>query len=294
MLVLVFGHKGYLGSAIIKLMTELSIKYVCASARLDNEIAVIRDLDFHQPTHVFCCAGRTHGGKYHTIDYLEQSGKLVENIRDNLFSQIMLAMICKDRDVHCTIVGTGCIYESEYDLDGKACDKFTEHDPPNFFGSSYSTVKGFTDRLLQSSALSNTCLNVRIRMPFSSEPNSRNTLTKLLSYEDICSLENSITTIDLFKHVLHMMDRKTTGSINLCHPGGISHEQILGLYQKYVDPNHEYNLVDRKQLFNMLPAERSNTVLDTTRLESLFEVPSALEAMKSLIKEYGQNVNADK
>ena len=47
------------------------------------------------PTHIMAFIGRTHGvvdGKpYLTIDYLEQKGKLKDNIRDNLYSPLVLA-----------------------------------------------------------------------------------------------------------------------------------------------------------------------------------------------------------
>ena len=43
---------------------------------------------------------------------------------------------------------------------------------PNFFGSSYSVVKGFTDRLMK--LYDENVLNLRIRMPITGEQNSRN------------------------------------------------------------------------------------------------------------------------
>jgi len=47
-------------------------------------------------THVLCCTGRTHGGNYKTIEYLEGGPeKDFENIRDNLYCPLALAIICK-------------------------------------------------------------------------------------------------------------------------------------------------------------------------------------------------------
>jgi 3,5-epimerase/4-reductase len=45
-----------------------------------------------------------------STDYLEKPGKLVENVRDNLFAPIALAILCKDRGIHFTYMGTGCIF----------------------------------------------------------------------------------------------------------------------------------------------------------------------------------------
>ena len=91
--------------------------------------------------------GRTHGcigdKKYATIDYLEQKGKLLENVRDNLYSPMALSLICKERNIHYTYLGTGCIFKfDENHPFGKKVNGFLEKSLPNFFGSAYSTVKG--------------------------------------------------------------------------------------------------------------------------------------------------------
>ena len=70
----------------------------------DEEKEKEKELNTINPTHVFCFIGRTHGSIddkiYTTIDYLEQPGKLVDNIRDNLFSPITLAKICENNNIH--------------------------------------------------------------------------------------------------------------------------------------------------------------------------------------------------
>ncbi len=76
-------------------------------------------------------------------------------------------------------MGTGCIFD--YDQAhpfGQVDTGFVEKDLPNFFGSSYSTVKGYTDRLMHA-LYDKTTLNVRIRMPITDEINARNFITKI-------------------------------------------------------------------------------------------------------------------
>ena len=87
------------------------------------------------PTHVISFIGRTHGfieaGGYsiNTIDYLEFPGKLTENIRDNLFSPLVLADTCKKMNIHYSYIGTGCIFCNDTlnlkDFDG--FDGFSEN-----------------------------------------------------------------------------------------------------------------------------------------------------------------------
>jgi hypothetical protein len=62
-------------------------------------------------THVLCCTGRTHGGGYKTIEYLEGGPERAdENIRDNLYCPIALAEICHQQRLHYTYVGTGYLF----------------------------------------------------------------------------------------------------------------------------------------------------------------------------------------
>ena len=85
---LVYGSKGWIGKQFIKMIENYD--YLMGESRLNDIEAVKKELFDKEPTHVFCFIGRTHGkiGEkvYTTIDYLEQKGKLVDNIRDNLFS----------------------------------------------------------------------------------------------------------------------------------------------------------------------------------------------------------------
>ena len=64
---------------------------------------------------------------------------------------------------------------------GKEINGFTEESKPNFFGSGYSIVKGFTDQMMH---LFPNVLNLRIRMPIIGEPNGRNFITKISTYEN--------------------------------------------------------------------------------------------------------------
>jgi len=63
-----------------------------------------------------------------------------------------------------------------------------------FFGSSYSIVKGFTDRLMK--LYGDSALTVRIRMPITDEFNERNFITKITNYQKVCSIPNSMTVLN--------------------------------------------------------------------------------------------------
>lgn len=270
MLVLVYGHKGWIGQQVCQLLSAKGHTWVGGVSRVDNVDDVRLELMRCKGlTHVFCVIGRTHGPGCNTIDYLEGEGKLVENIRDNLFAPVMLAMLCRDLGIHMTYIGTGCIFNSidnRGELVVSGMCGYTENDLPDFFGSSYSIVKGFTDRIMDRMP---DCLNLRIRMPITGSVNGRNFITKITGYQKICSIDNSMTVLDdLLPIVIDMMDDFETGTYNLVNPGVINHNRILEMYRLIVDNAFSWQNMDLAMQDGILACKRSNNKLDTTKLEN--------------------------
>jgi 3,5-epimerase/4-reductase len=264
MKVLVFGSKGWIGSMFINILKSSQIDYKCAESRADNIDDVKTEIFEYNPTHVVSFIGRTHGPGYSTIDYLEQEGKLVENINDNLFAPFVLAQFSSIYNYHYTYLGTGCIFKYKTQGIYEEANGFDEESLPNFFGSSYSVVKGFTDRMMH---LYKNVLNLRIRMPIVESPNPRNFITKITNYKKICSIPNSMTVLtELLPYVLDMMKNNTSGTINLVNPGLISHNEILEMYKEIVDPNFTWENFTIEEQRQILKADRSNNYLDTTKL----------------------------
>ena len=98
--------------------------------------------------------------------------------------------------------------------------------------------------------------------------NTRNFITKITTYEKICSIPNSMTVIpELLPKVLDMMKNRVTGTINLTNPGLISHNEILEMYKEIVDTNFVWKNFSEKEQRNILTSDRSNNYLDTQKLE---------------------------
>uniref|UniRef100_A0A6C0HHR4 NAD(P)-binding domain-containing protein n=1 Tax=viral metagenome TaxID=1070528 RepID=A0A6C0HHR4_9ZZZZ len=294
MKLLIYGHKGWIGTQFVSFIKkDNSIDYILGQSRVDDTEVLLKELDTITPTHVISFIGRTHGTigekEYTTIDYLEQPGKLVENLRDNLFSPLSLAMACKERKLHYTYIGTGCIFNYK-DIDQEHFDLndngFNENDVPNFFGSGYSIVKGFTDRLMHQ--LSDTVLNLRIRMPIIEEDCPRNFITKITNYRNICSVPNSMSVLtELLPIALRMLKSGMTGTINLTNPGVISHNEILEMYKEYVEPTFTWENFSIEEQRKVIACERSNNLLDTSRLEAFApEVRPITEAVREIMKNY--------
>jgi dTDP-glucose 4,6-dehydratase len=292
--ILIYGAEGWIGQQVIFFLDKLldtGLKYFKGKARVDNVEELEDEMLQIKPSHVLCIIGRTHGKIgdkiFSTIDYLEQDGKLVDNVRDNLFSPIVLAQLSqKFKGPHLTYFGTGCIFEyDESHLFGIEKNGFLENSNPNFFGSSYSIIKGFTDRLMH---LFPNVLNLRIRMPINSDKNSRNFITKITSYEKTISIPNSMTVLpELIPIAIDMMLDNLTGTINLVNPGLISHNEILEIYKEIVDPNFEWKNFSIEEMNSITDCKRSNNYLDTSKLKSLYpEVLPIKESVRMCLLNY--------
>ena len=296
---LVYGHRGWIGTQVCELIRQrgggedIVLQGV---ARANDVQGVEEEITSLRPDRIVSLIGRTYGPGYTTIDYLEQKGKLVENLNDNLYSPLVLATLAKKHSIHYTYMGTGCIftYDQSHPLpahgaedqtgggqedstvsSSSAADSvheadelgFTESSPPNFFASAYSTAKGFTDALMQLQ-FPTSALNVRIRMPITSDTSMRNFITKITRYERICSISNSMSVLpELLPIMLDMAAHKEVGTVNLTNPGYISHNQILTMYRDIVDPTFTWKNFTQEQQSQILAAGRSNNVLATRRLQ---------------------------
>ena len=260
---LLFGHKGWIGKQLFELLKLNSdVEIITTDIRVDNYDEIEKFIINTKPDRIISVIGRTYGDNMNSIDYLEQKGNLKININDNLYSPLNLALISNKYNIHFTYMGTGCIfngYEQEY----------TEDDDPNFFGSSYSIVKGFTDKIIKK--FDNT-LNVRIRMPITNDITSnRNFINKIINYKKICSMNNSMTVLpDLLPLMIDMIMKKEIGTINLTNPGYISHNEILELYKENINPDFKWENMTIEEQNNILLSERSNNILNTEKLKKLY------------------------
>jgi 3,5-epimerase/4-reductase len=289
-MLLIFGGKGWIGSQFCKLLK--SEEYILSSYRADDTENIEKEIKENNITHIVSFIGRTRGPGYTTIDFLENKDRLKDNLNDNLYCPLSLAFLSLKYNLHYTYMGTGCIfaYENIENLDLNKEHKYSEEDKPNFTGSAYSTVKGYTDSLFHNEIFQNNVLNVRIRMPITAEDNDRNFITKITTYEKICSIPNSMTVLpELLPYLLEMIKRNEVGTINLCNPGVIEHNEILSMYKEIIDPNFTWKNFSIQEQDKILLSKRSNNYLSTEKLESLFPVKPIKESVRDILYQMKEN-----
>lgn len=284
---LIYGGNGWIGKQFCNYISQIdSIELLYSKCRInmENKVSFIDELDRLKPTHAICFLGRTNGkiGNkiYSTIDYLENDDKLTENINDNLYAPIILALLCQQKNIHFTYIGTGCIYNG---------NNIYETDIPNFQESKYSLVKSFTDNIVDTI----NCLNLRIRMPITSVPSERNFITKIVNYKIIHSQVNSVTILDDFIPIfVKMILNNMTGTFNCVNPNPIDHNTMLKMYKMYVNSNHEWENVDKQYLIKngLIKAGRSNNTLNCNKILSYFDIPDTSQSLINVLKTYKNNL----
>lgn len=274
---LIYG-KGWIGTFVKIQLEQMGHEVILGKRRADSD-DVEKEIKNIDPDRIICIIGRISGPGYNNIDYLEQKGKLVENLKDNLYGPLHLAFISSKYNIHLTYFGTGCIFSG---YDANESTGYLESDNPDFFGSSYSVVKGYTDRLMKHF---NNVLNVRIRMPIMDDTNPKNFIMKILNYEKICSTPNSMTVLpELVPIMLDMAVKKEIGTINLVNPGLITHNEILEMVKEYKKPDLVWENFSLEEQSLILKAERSNNLLNTEKLESMYKVKNIKDSVRDIIK----------
>lgn len=258
--VLVFGGKtGWIGGLMVDILKEKGIEVLCANSRVQNREDVDKELDEVKPSHVLMSAGIT--GRPN-IDWCETNKP--ETIRTNVIGTLNVADLCNSKDIHCTVYATGCIFKYDDAHPLGSGIGFTEESLPNFDGSFYSQTKGYMEPML--SCYPN-CLILRVRMPISDDLIHRNFVTKIVKYERVVNIPNSMTVLtELLPASLAMATKGLTGVYNFTNPGVISHNEVLDLYKKYIDPTYTYKNFSVEEQAKVIVAARSNNELDTTKL----------------------------
>eukprot|EP00557_Chaetoceros_sp_GSL56_P006433 CAMPEP_0176505120 /NCGR_PEP_ID=MMETSP0200_2-20121128/16315_1 /TAXON_ID=947934 /ORGANISM="Chaetoceros sp., Strain GSL56" /LENGTH=279 /DNA_ID=CAMNT_0017904633 /DNA_START=838 /DNA_END=1673 /DNA_ORIENTATION=+ len=258
--VLIYGGKtGWIGGLMAELVKKEGLELFLGEARIENRESVAKELDDVKPTHVLMAAGIT--GRPN-IDWCEDNKPAT--IRTNVIGTLNVADLTNERGIHCTVYATGCIFKYDEAHPLGSGIGFKEEDYPNFAESFYSETKGYMEQMLKCYPH---CLILRVRMPISDDLFHRNFVTKIAKYERVVNIPNSMTVLtEMLPASLAMAKKGLTGVYNFTNPGVISHNEVLDLYKKYIDPSYTYKNFTVEEQAKVIKAGRSNNELDTTKL----------------------------
>ncbi|KAM7251744.1 hypothetical protein ACFE04_023627 [Oxalis oulophora] len=273
---LIYGKTGWIGGLLGKLCDKQGIPYEYGRGRLQDRSSLVADIKSVKPTHVFNAAGVT--GRPN-VDWCESHKP--ETIRTNVAGTLTLADICRENGLLMINYATGCIFEYDSAHPEGSGIGFKEEDTPNFHGSFYSKTKAMVEELLKE--FDNVC-TLRVRMPISSDLNNpRNFITKIARYDKVVNIPNSMTILDeLLPISIEMAKRNLRGIWNFTNPGVVSHNEILEMYKKYINPEFKWSNFTIEEQAKVIVAARSNNEMDASKLKK--EFPEMLPIKEALIK----------
>jgi UDP-glucose 4,6-dehydratase len=198
-----------------------------------------------------------------------------------------LAEICNDLNKKWLHVSSGCIYSGSKNGEG-----FNENDEPNFSFdkqpcSFYSGTKAIAEDLLKKE---NNVYIARLRIPFDDSSSPKNYLTKLLNYNVLLNVENSMTNTQEFIEACCylLLNEKETGIYNVTNTGSINTFDITKLLNKHIT-RKKFTFFENEEEFYKKAAKtpRSNCVLDNSKLlKNGFKIENIHDKIESCIKNY--------
>lgn len=270
-----FGSHGFVGRAVHARL--LRAGHLVSVPRLGADR--LRGLDEYFPgapgNVVVNCAGVSGSPN---VDWCESHR--AETVEGNTLFPLALA---RRPHAHLVHVGSGCVFFGENPRGGSS-GAWGESDPANP-RTVYTRSKYAADLGLQ--ALTENLTILRPRLVFSGEPGPRNALTKIAGYRRVIDVVNSVTHVeDLAEAVAFFVQEREPGVFHAVSVGSVSHREIIDLYRKHVDPDHDVEFIRPEDLG--VVAERSSVRLHSSIPRGLFD-DHAVESVERALVQYGRS-----
>ena len=286
---IVLGKSGYIAQAIISELKKRNLDHLALSrSDLDytdfktfQEFYHINYNNSSTPTKnsiIINCAG--YIGKPN-VDACESNKG--DTIMGNVVFPTNLANHCSINASTLVQISSGCIYDG-YEKD------FSEEDAPNFTfnnGSFYSGTKALCERMILNHNPRSYIF--RLRIPFDHIDNSRNYLSKLINYDTLVNVTNSLSHRgDFAKYVIDLLEQRVPhGIYNITNKGSISTEEVVNLIKETILPDKVFNFFNSLESFNKkVKAPRSNCVLDTSKVEKYIKIRDVREALEDSLSHF--------
>jgi dTDP-4-dehydrorhamnose reductase len=272
------------------------LKYNIVRDRLyASETQIESFIDSHKPDIIINCVGRCGAPN---VDYCESNKE--ETLIANVTIPTLLATAAYKHNIRLIHISSGCIFYGESpnkEVVTTSGGLIVDDAPTRDIGwkegdfanpkSYYSKSKYSCDLVIGS--LSNVA-SLRIRMPVSSKSSPRNLINKLLNYESVLDVKNSMTFMpDLINVVDWFVNNDKNGLWHVTNPDPLSPADVMREYQKY-DTNHKFISINENELAKLTVATRSNCYLNTDKLnkEGVTLTPSK-DALQLIMKKFIEN-----
>lgn len=283
MRILILG-KGYIGNYLAKHSTNTNhevLHYSKAELEYSNEQTFSNFLKENNPDWIINTSGYT--GKPN-VDACEKDAWNCYHY--NVTVPLILTKVANSLNIPIIHIGSGCIYTGYK-------KQFTEEDPSNFGveqinSSFYSKTKDAFEKLSQHMER----YIFRIRIPFNGVPEPKNYLWKILHYENLISMPNSLTNVDELVEFTYKFIEKDPvvgipkpGIYNVVNTDTIDAKTVVELLKQnnLTNPNWKFIDINEAQFL----VERSNCDLSTNKIKDLgLKLQPILPSIAAAIQQY--------
>lgn len=265
-MIVLLGGSGYVGSAIASRLRQLGAEFLAPTHR---------DLDLSSKDAVAAWfAGRKTEFVINAVGFTGRpniDGTEIEKWRCLLANTVVpgvLAEVLGTRGIRWGHVSSGCIYNGAH-ADGSG---FREDEVPEFAISDpragwYARTKWMAEQLLRDAP---GVLIWRPRIPFDSEDHERNYLTKIMRYDRLLEVRNSISQLEEFAAatVQSLQDGIPDGIYNATNPGSMMTSEIAEALRRHGICRKEFQYFTSEDEFLSGPGRvyRASCVLDPGKL----------------------------
>ena len=275
---LVIGTDNWIGKYIYNYLnnnlsynnSEIQINSILKNIKNFNNFQLIKEnlrsliIEYNNSqsdNNVICCIYKEFGKNIYSINQIENN--LYENIFYNLELPLIVCKICKELNIHCTMISNGCIYESNYNNINEIID---ENSVPDLKVSNHSIVSITKENIIN--LINENCLNLRLRYPISCDFNPECYLSKLIMFSDVLNCDNSVSILeDVIPIAIELIKNNEIGIYNLCNNGYINSIDTLLKYKYTIDENIEINEIS-KEKHDVIIGKRSNLIVSTLKLNN--------------------------
>jgi len=280
--VLLFGgREGYIGQEFKAQLSHVCDEIYLGLSHNGSKGFIKATIEQINPDFVINCAGYT--GKPN-VDACETNKTAC--YLGNVAYPKEIAKACAELGIPFGHVSSGCIYDG-YDKE------FTEEDTPNFtFDSGYCSFYSGTKAEAETEILKVNPLSYiwRLRIPFEETANRRNYITKMINYDKILSLPNSLSHKGEFvKMCIETVTKEVPyGIYNVVNEGAFTAKELFTLLKKYgVYTGKKQFYADLEEFNKDVVAPRSNCVLSVDKLKSVGITPRHIaDAMEETLGNY--------
>ena len=233
------GKNGFIGSYILNELKNQNKKVYPLQFRLDDTKNIKKYIEAYKPKYLINAAGLTG-----TPDTKWCNTHQKQTLLTNVINQINILNLCHEYNVHCTVIGSGAIFNSSK-------EPIYSHTKGNIvstpeFPNYYAECRIMLEELIKPF---NNCLLLRINYPLSTKSNSKNLINKLLMYPSIENISLSVTFLDsMIPKLPKIIEDNKTGIVNFVNQGQLNIPTFIKKYIDYyrVNMNKEYKDSDRE------------------------------------------------